>query len=616
MTRSKDACKGRWDAPVGVARVFALCWRTSALHTLEVLATAVIAGLTPPFAALFTKQLLDNLTHHRSWVESTTSIVAVGLVAALISPVADFSRAELQRRLSLHVPDRLFTALERLQGLAWFDDPKSHDRLQLAQQAGTRAPQILMTSGVGIIQAAVTTAGLIAVLVGVSPLIAGLLLVSTVPAIFAQLSLAETRVRVTTNVNRAQRRRLFFQMLLTDPHAAKEAQLFNCGGYLRARMLKELHGIAATERHFDRRVVRTQWALALLSAMGIAAATAWAASRVAGGAMSIGNLIVVLAAGVGIQAALSSIVQSLGLVEHAVLLFSTYLEVASTPAHAPSEGRLLPALKQTIEFEDVWFKYSRESPWVLQGLTVVFDAGRTSALVGLNGCGKSTLVKLLCRMYDPQKGRILWDGVDIREVDPASLRSRITAVFQDYMAYDLSAGENIWISDTAKCDDHLATGRAAHEAGISTFIEHLPRAYDTMLTRMFFAHDGTDDSSPGIVPSGGQWQRLALARGLLRRDADVMILDEPSSGLDANAEAEVFATVAEVRAEVTNLVISHRLGALRGAHKIYVLEGGRCIEEGDHAMLMVAGGRYAQLFKLQAQNYRLANIPGGMALVE
>jgi ATP-binding cassette subfamily B protein len=230
-------------------------------------------------------------------------------------------------------------------------------------------------------------------------------------------------------------------------------------------------------------------------------------------------------------------------------------------------------------------------------------AGQAVALVGRNGAGKSTLVKLLCRLYDPTHGAITWDGVDLRELDLAALRERIGAVFQDYVEYELSAAENIGLGDLSVFDDRGRIEAAARRAGLHDALVALPNGYDTLLTRMFFDHADRDDPETGVLLSGGQGQRLALARAFLRDRRDLLILDEPSAGLDAAAEAEIHNQLREHRAGRTSLLISHRLNTVRDAGAIIVLGDGQVVERGDHASLLAAGGEYAQLFRLQARGY-------------
>ena len=213
-------------------------------------------------------------------------------------------------------------------------------------------------------------------------------------------------------------------------------------------------------------------------------------------------------------------------------------------------------------------------------------------------------MKLLCRFYDPTRGRILWDGVDLRQLDVDRLRERIGAVFQDFMAYDLSAADNIGLGDVAALHDRPRIVAAATRAGCDDFLQALPRGYDTLLTRVYMDPADRDDPSTGVVLSGGQWQRVAFARALMRADCDLLILDEPQSGLDAAAEYETGLALREHREGRTSVLISHRLSAVRDADTTVVLSGGEVIEVGTHPGLLAAGGPYARLFTLQAAGYQ------------
>ncbi|NUR83886.1 MAG: ATP-binding cassette domain-containing protein, partial [Nonomuraea sp.] len=254
-------------------------------------------------------------------------------------------------------------------------------------------------------------------------------------------------------------------------------------------------------------------------------------------------------------------------------------------------------LRGGVELDDVWVRYGEDQPWVLRGVDLTIPHGACVALVGLNGAGKSTLVKLLCRFYDPARGAVRWDGTDLRDADPAELRSRLTAVFQDYVAYDFTAAENIALGSLDASPEQVRA--AARLAGVDAALERLPYGYATLLSSRFL----DDAEAGGAVLSGGQWQRLALARALVRGERDLLVLDEPSAGLDAEAEHAIHRRLREHRAGRTTLLISHRLSAVRDADLIVVLAEGRIVERGTHATLMAAGGEYARLFTLQASGY-------------
>ncbi|THA33209.1 ATP-binding cassette domain-containing protein [Streptomyces sp. A1277] len=288
-----------------------------------------------------------------------------------------------------------------------------------------------------------------------------------------------------------------------------------------------------------------------------------------------------------------------------------------------------PPLTKGIALRDVWFRYHPSHEWVLRGVDLEIRPGESVALVGLNGAGKSTLVKLMAGLYRPTRGEVTWNDTDLSAVDPPSLRRRIGVVFQDFMAYDMSAADNIAIGDLGAAGDRPRLRRAADRAGIDTVLHALPHGYDTRLSRMHLPEPASTTTVPGrgrrrlsrsappdpdpapdrtgVLLSGGQWQRVALARALLRTDADLLILDEPSSGLDPVAEREIHLGLREHRRGRNSLLISHRLNTVRDADRILVLEQGRVVEEGTHSALLDLDGKYARMFRSQADGYRLAD---------
>ncbi|MET7822472.1 ABC transporter ATP-binding protein [Micromonospora zamorensis] len=587
-----------------------LTWRAAPGGTTTDLLLAVLAGLTPVLVAALTKLVLDRLTGGGSAGVPLTALAAGLAMAAALGTVLPHLRtyvaAQRSRAVSRLVRRRLYDAVQRLVGLVRLEDPEFQDRLQAAQQTGHLGPTQLTGNTFGAVQSALAMTGFLGVLLMLNPLIGALVLLAALPTLWMQLRLNRARAAMVLRMEHFQRRDLFFAQLLVGVPAAKEVRLFGLGRFFGDRMLDELHDLHRVEQKLDRREVRAQAVLGLLGATVAGIGVVYTVSVARAGGLSPGDVVIFLAAIPGVQGALGSLVVQLGAIHQALLLFEHYDQVAhvETDLPVPATPRPVPPLTEGIELRDVWFRYSPQHPWVLRGVDLHLRAGATTALVGLNGAGKSTLVKLLCRFYDPERGSIRWDGVDLREFDPAELRERLGAVFQDFMPYDLSAAENIALGDLGAREDPERLRTAARHAGIDDTLTALPRGYDTLLTRIFFDGPDRDDPQAGVVLSGGQWQRVALARGFLRAERDLLILDEPSSGLDAEAEHDLHRRLGELRRGRTSLLISHRLNAVRDADTIVVLADGRVVERGDHRELLAAAGRYARLFGLQARGYR------------
>ncbi|GAA2230094.1 ABC transporter ATP-binding protein [Streptomyces amakusaensis] len=574
------------------------------------LALTLVAGSLPVAAAWLTTLLLDELVaapaSWRSLLMLAAGLAAVGVAASATPHLSQYLRAELERKAGVLAQDRLFGAVERFTGLARFEDPAFLDRLRLAQGAGGTAPNQAVDGVLGGVRAAVTILGFLGSLLLLGPLMAALVLASGLPVLAAEVALSRRRARVLWDVGPIERREFFYGDLLAGVAAAKEIRLFGTGPFLRRRMLAERRSANAAKRAVDRREALTQSLLGVLAAAVAGGGLVWAVAEARAGTLTVGGLAMFVAAVGGVQGALATLAGEIARSYQALLLFDHFLAVTAAGPDLPVAPRPRPpgALRHGIELRDVWFRYSEAHPYVLRGVSVFVPRGSSLALVGLNGAGKSTLVKLLCRFYDPTRGAILWDGTDIRLLDPGELRRRIGAVFQDYMRYDMTAADNIGLGDLDALGDRGRIETAAARAGIHEKLAALPRGYDTLLSRMFFMETGKDDPETGVELSGGQWQRLALARALLREGPDLMILDEPSAGLDAVAEHEAHTSLRRHREGRTSLLISHRLGAVREADTIVVLAGGSVVEQGDHAALMAARGAYARLFTLQAAGYR------------
>lgn len=396
----------------------------------------------------------------------------------------------------------------------------------------------------------------------------------------------------------ARRTRDLYRSLLVSSSTAKEVRIFGLLPWLRERYRS--HALAAVRPvwHARRRIVWLPYLVSIpvwLVLSGLA--TIGAARAAAEGSLTLGELAFTLQGIVLVSALGAFYYDADWAIEHGVRSLEALERFEAASATSGAQGAEAEGLpRQSIRFEQVTFGYGDGSRPVLQGLDLTIEAGRSLAIVGLNGAGKTTLVKLLARMYGPQSGRITVDGRDVRELDPNAWRSRLGAIFQDFVHYDLTVRDNVGFGAPRLLADDAAITSALERAGAAEIVAGLPRGLETILSREY---------AGGAELSGGQWQRLAIARALMAvaGGASVLVLDEPTANLDVRAEVEFFDRFLELTAGLTTILISHRFSTVRRADRIVVLEHGEVVEDGTHHELVAANGRYAELFRLQAHRF-------------
>ncbi|WBP91399.1 ABC transporter ATP-binding protein [Kitasatospora cathayae] len=588
--------------------VLRFAFRAAPIPAAGYLAFSALGGVIPTAVAWATKGLLDGLAtapggSASEILRKSSFLAALGVASAVLPRLARYWQTRTQRAARLWLRDQLFQALNRLRDITWFENPVSLDRIQLALNASTTSPELLLGAVVSSFQAVITIVGLLGSLWIISPVVFGLIALSSLPVVFSQLMQSREQIGLAERTVQASRREIFYRSVITSVNAVKEIRIFGLGDFFRERMNDETRSINRAEERLELRSVRRQAALAMFSAVIVGACVVWSATRVADRQVSIGDLSVFIAAAAGVQGAVLQLATGIGDGYRSLLAFENYQRIVTTaPVAEDSPTRMAP-LSGDIEVNDLWFRHSEDTDWILKGVNLRLAAGKATALVGLNGAGKSTLVKLLCGLYEPTRGSILVGGRDIRTLPRQEYQRGITAIFQDYMCYDLTAAQNISLGDLDRFNDRAAVRAAAVKAGADEYLAELPNGYDTMLSRIFFAGDSATNRVSQVHLSGGQWQRVAVARGLMRHDSYLVILDEPSSGLDAEAEASLHEELLRGSAGSTRLLISHRLSAVKDADAIAVIVDGRIAELGDHRELMAVGGTYHRLFTLQASGY-------------
>jgi ATP-binding cassette subfamily B protein len=578
------------------------------------LALRLVAACLPILSLYLAKLILDGIV-----AEHARPVPAAGLADWLSDPararLALLVGAELGLALLSDLTGRLASLTETLIGdlyanaasvrlmahaasldLAQFEDSAQQDRLERARRQVSGRTGLIGTV-FGQFQALVTLASLTVGVAAFTPWLVVLIAAALVPALLNEWHFTKAGYRLAW-IRSPERRRIdYLRYLGASVETAKEVKLFGLSGYITA-----LYGVLAQNLLTENRALataRARWgfAFASLGTLAYYAAYAVIVWRTVAGAFSIGDLAFLAGAFQrlrgGIEGLLLGLTQISGQAQYLDDFFSFFAirpEIRS-PAHAvpvPSP------IREGLVFEEVGYRYPGTEIWALRGLSFAVRAGETVALVGGNGAGKTTIVKLMTRLYDPHEGRVLLDGLPLAAYDLDALRARVAAIFQDFVRFDLTAGENVAVGRIAAADDQERIAAAAGRGLAAPVIERLPEGYAQPLGKRF---------AGGVDLSGGEWQKVALSRAYMR-EAEILILDEPTAALDARAEHDVFARFRELSAGRTAVLISHRFSTVRMADRILVLEGGRVLEEGSHAALMARGGRYAELFTLQAQGYR------------
>ena len=559
------------------------------------------SGLAVGVQLLVGKQLLDAVFGAVDAGDDLGSVapeIVLVLVATLFLVVVTALQSEQQRvvaeLVSRHVEQELLTVAVSVD-LEAYETPAFFDRLQRAQMAGQSRPWQMTMGLLSFVSNAVAVGGIAIALLTIQPLLLPLIAVSSIPLLVATVRNSRSSHRFAYDITTVDRERRYLSHVLAGREFAKEVRVFDLAPLLRTRYDAlydhRVDALRALVRARLRRLIPAGILAAGLVALTLGALVA----LVLEGRMDLAGATV---AAVGVQqlsVRLRTIYGSAGsLFEGSLFLddFNSFTELAPVvESHRPTGHP--PQGFSTLRVDRVSFSYPGASRCALSEVSLTIDRGEVIALVGQNGSGKSTLAKLLCQLYHPTSGAILWDGVDLASCDPRETRQWVSGLFQDFSQYHLSAHENIVVGRYEREADAEAAVTAARRAGAHEFIAGLDEGYATRLGRQF---------EGGRELSTGQWQRLALARAFFR-DAPFLVLDEPTSALDPAAERDLFDRIRDLARDNAVVLISHRFSSVRSADRIYVLDSGRIAEVGTHEELMSAGGQYAQMFRIQASAY-------------
>ena len=599
----RSAWQERLSALRNVPPVLRIVWEAGPAIVVFGLLFRLLGSVLPIALLWITKLIIDGIvasvSHHQHVPPRFWWLVggefAVAIVAGVLSRAIDFLDALLADRYTRHVSVAVMRHASELD-LTAYEDPIFYDRLERARVQAT--DRLAMIQSIGrLIQQAITAVTMSISIVVYSPWLLLLLIAGVLPAFLGESHFAFLGYAKNFRQTPIKRQLDYLRVLGGSKEAAKELKLFGLSQFLTARFTALSEVIYVQDVALARRRLAAGSVLSVLGTLGYYSAYAWVIWRTLAGALSIGTLTflagAIQQASLNIQQVFSTLA---GIADQALFLTDllAFFEMQPTIRSKPNAVPAPRPIVRGFEFRNVSFRYPGTERLVLNGLNFQLRPQERVALIGENGEGKTTIVKLLTRLYDPTDGDILLDGIDLRDYNLEDLYREIGVIFQDFMRYEMTARENIACGRIEDLSDLGLLESAARKSGADQVIERLPRRYEQMLGRRF---------ENGVDLSGGEWQKLALARAYLR-DSQLLILDEPTAALDARSEYEVFRRFAELTSEKMALFISHRFSTVRMADRIVVLENGRIAEEGTHDELSSLGGHYAEMFELQAASYR------------
>lgn len=581
-----------------------LVWETSRRLTVVLAILTVVGGLIPAGIAIVGKQIVDGVllaaetgTEADQWAALTWVGVEGGLVMTLagcrraLEVCNQLLRAQLGNRVNVLILRKALTL-----DLVHFEDAELYDKMTRARREASSRPLALVKKSFGLVQNTISLVTYGVLLLQFSGWAVLVLALAAIPAFVAETRFAGEAFQLFRWRSPEKRKQAYLEVVVAREDYAKEVQLLDLGPTLVDRYQAIFDQLYGEDRNLTLRRGGWGYVLSLLSTGALYGAYAWIAAAAVAARITLGQMTMYLLVFKQGQGAFAAILRAVGGMYEDNLYLSNLYEFLDVPVSRhqgeASEG---PDRSQGIEFRNVSFTYPGASAPALKGISFQMRPGTKLALVGRNGSGKTTLIKLLTRLYQPSEGQVLLDGLDLQKWDTDALRVRVGVIFQDFVKYQLTVGENIGVGDIRKLEDTAAQTVAAEKGMALPFIEDFEDGLQTQLGRWFFK---------GRELSIGQWQKVALSRALIREDADILVLDEPTSAMDAEAEAEIFNRLRDMAADQMALLISHRFSTVRMADRIVVLDDGQVVQDGTHETLMAEDGRYAALFTLQAAGYR------------
>jgi ATP-binding cassette, subfamily B, bacterial len=593
----------RLSAMRNIPPVLGIVWQSGPYVVILGLVLRLFTSLLPIALLWVAKLIIDTIVHtleaHASIPTRLWWLVAaefgLAVISSILARLIDYFDSLLADKYMRHVSIEVMRHASQLDLIA-YEDPVFYDRLERARVQATDRLGMIQSIG-RLVQQVITTIALSVSILAFSPWLLLLLIAGVIPAFVGESHFAFLGYAKNFRQTPIRRQLDYLRVLGGSREAAKELKLFGLRKFLIDRFTRLSDQIYDENVSLARRRLLAGAGLSLIGTAGYYSAYLLVIWRTVTGALSIGTLTFLSGAILQASSNIQQIFSTLTGIADQALFLTDLLAFFDMEPTIRTKPNALPAprpIRRGFEFRNVSFHYPGSSRMVFENLNLELRPSERVALIGENGQGKTTIVKLMTRLYDPVDGQILLDGVDLREYDLDDLYREIGVIFQDFMRYEMTARENIAVGRIEAAQDLELLKTAARKAMADEVVRGLPADYEQMLGRRF---------EGGVDLSGGEWQKVALARAYLR-DAQVLILDEPTAALDARSEYEVFRRFAELTAGKLALFISHRFSTVRMADRIIVLDDGKIVEDGSHEELCRLGGRYSEMFELQAASYR------------
>lgn len=585
---------------VNIFNIIRIIFRSAPLTIIKLLVCNVLLGVATSLNVYLWKYLVDSATYSLEYGKIGKTIIWVGSIGACTEIMNLFNRLSIyyreiaQERMNCYINETVINKIHELD-MSYFDDPQTYDTMEkVSNESGSRCVSILVML-VMLIQYFTTLIGVTAVITSLSCSVSVLACLIMIPIFYISISIAYKQYQIY--ITRVQKLRMvdYLTDLCLKYENIKELKIYNAVLYLKHKITEIYEKNISEDKKYKKCFLYKFTATDLGQLACSTGIKIFILYRAILEKKTIGDFTMYISALDNMENSISSILDAVS------SLYSDNLYIENLLRLLKMKKKLKYGTKEfsvknfrKIEFENVWFRYPHSDSFVLKGISLKLERGKSYALVGLNGSGKTTFIKLLLRLYDPQKGRILIDGVNIKEYNLESLYRNIGVIFQDFIRYPLTVNENIGIGDVENIDDFKKIENVAQTSGASNFIRKLPNKFQTILEKEW---------DEGSELSGGQWQKVAISRALMR-DSSILVLDEPSSALDPQAESDILQKMQEMMRGKMSLFITHRFSNMGIIDKIFVMQEGKIIEFGTHDELMKREGEYYTLYKLQVDSYR------------